>query len=131
MRFDKFVSKLSPKINASNAVMNMFYCVSLMNSMYYTVYPKFRDLRTLVSEDADEGSEKYDLTSKHVINLAWAIFFICFALVFNSALSLMINFVSLSVAVMSIISIVLIVSRREKVMFKEFGRKIQNDDVSI
>lgn len=124
MRFDKFVSGLAPKVEASNTVMNMFYCVSFMNAMYYTVYPKFRDLGKLVNEDVDESDEKYDLTSKHIITLAWAVFFFCFALVFNSALSFLINVVSLSVAVLSILSIIVIQSKREHVMFKEFGRNI-------
>lgn len=128
MRFDKFVSQFTPHIVVSNATMNMFYSVSFLNSMYYVVYPKFRDFNKLVTDDTvDECHENYDITSKHIITLAWAVFFICFALVFNSALSFLINFVSLSVAILSILSIVVILSRRERVMFAEFDRKLRED----
>ena len=127
MRFDKFVSTLTPHVKVSNATMNMFFCVSLLNSLYYVVYPKFRDFRMLLNGDGgciDECDSKYDITSKHIITLAWAIFFLCFSLVFNSAVSFIINVTSLSVAILSIMSIVVILNKRERVMFSEFGKPI-------
>lgn len=126
MRFDKFIASFAPKVHATNTTMNMFYCVSFLNSIYYGVMPKVNDFRKLLNNPENEDHEDYDVTDKHVITLAWALFFMAFAIVFNSAMSMIINTVSLSIAILSILSIIVIVSRREHGMFKTFGQPLDN-----
>lgn len=129
MRFDKFVSSFVPKLNVSNSTMNICYIISFLNSMYYVVYPKFLDLRRSIMDiskvDINEGNDCYDITFKHIVILAWAVFFFMFGLMFSSAISFIVNVTSLLVAIISILSIIVILSRRDHFMFKEFGRKIE------
>lgn len=130
MRFDKFLSSLTPSISVSNTTMNMFFCVSLGNSIYYVIYPKVRDFRLLVNGvdpkglPIEESHERYDVTSTHVISLAWSCFFMAFALVFHSAMSFIVNITSLTIAILSILSIIIINNRREKTMFSAFGKRL-------